>query len=416
MKRVYSILCVLVLLVTLFAASVPSARAADREYSFTGNVDQTEYFVITSNSADEIFEAYIYSGEIPGMSLNVAGKVTLGLAGVPSKAGTYTVFIYMKTHNLGDVDIKVTVTINPAITSGTPKVTKNPTGEEVVEGESAIFIARADNVRQYRWQIAIADASIDVADLPDYLGKDVKVSGYDTEKLVISNIPLELDEAHIWCTFVGAEESVDSKAAVLIVIPQEDATPEVTKDPTDETVDAGGRAVFVAKAKYAQSYQWELISPQGITYEWDDAVKTFTGLKITGGDTEKIILTDIPAALDGFRIRCKFTAGEDVYSKYATIHVEVEPTEPPTEEPTEAPTEEPTEEPTEVTTEIPTEEPTEETDPPKETSGKTEAPRDKDSGIPITTLLVILIIAIAAVSIAGIVAFTILKLRRVEQE
>ena len=416
MKRVCSILCVLVLLVTLFAASVPSAQAADWEYSFTGNVDQTEYFVITSNTNDEIQEAYIYSGEIPGMSLNVAGKATLGLAGVPTKAGTYTVFIYMKTHYQGDVDIKVTVTIGPAITSGTPKVTKNPTGEEVVEGESATFIARADNVRQYRWQIAIADAQMDAQDLPDYLGKNVKVTGYDTEKLVISNIPVELDDAYIWCTFVGAEESVDSKAAVITVIPQEDATPEVTKNPTDETVDEGGRAVFVAKAKYAQSYQWELISPQDITYEWDDAVKTFTGLKITGGDTEKIILTDIPAALDGFRIRCKFTAGEDVYSKYATIHVNVEATEPPTEEPTEAPTEEPTEEPTEVPTEKETAPPTEETDPPKETSVKTQAPKDKDSGIPITTLLVILIIAIAAVAIAGIVAFTILKLKNADME
>lgn len=416
MKRITSILSVLVLLAALFAGFVPSARAADWEYTFTGNVDRTEYFVITSNPADEIFEARIYSGEIPGMSLNVAGDVTLGLAGVPTQVGTYTVYIHMNTHYLGDVDIKVTVVINAAITSGTPKVTKNPTGEEVVEGDSATFIARADSVRQYRWQIAIADASMDVQDMPDYLGKDVKVSGYDTEKLVISNIPLELNDAYIWCTFVGVEESVDSNAAVLTVIAEEDATPVVTKDPTDETVDEGGRAVFVAKAKYAQSYQWELVSPQGTTYKWDEAVKNFPNLKITGGDAEKIILTDIPAALDGFRLRCKFTAGEDVYSKYATLHVEVEATEPPTEETTEEVTEAPTEEPTEATTEAPKEEPTVETDPPKPTSGKTDAPKEEGGGIPITTLLVILIIAIAAVAIAGIVAFTILKLKRADME
>ena len=412
MKRITSILSVIFLLVALFAGLVPGARAADWEYTFTGNVDRTEYFVITSNPDDEIFEARIYSGEIPGMSLNVAGDVTLGLAGVPTTEGTYTVYIHMNTHYLGDVDIKVTVIINAAITSGTPKVTKNPTGEEVVEGDSATFIARADSVRQYRWQIAIADAQMDVQDMPAYLGKDVKVTGYDTEKLVISNIPVELNDAYIWCTFVGVEESVDSKAAVLTVIPEEDATPEITKDPTDETVDEGGRAVFVAKAKYAQSYQWELISPQGITYKWDEAVKNFPDLKITGGDAEKLILTDIPAALDGFRFRCKFTAGEDVYSKYATLHVAVEATEPPTEEPTEALTEEATDAPTE----IPTEESTEQTDPPRETLGKTEAPKEEGGGIPITTLLVILIIAIAVVAIAGIVAFTILKLKRVDAE
>lgn len=412
MKRVWSILCVLVLLVTFFGAAAPNARAADWEYTFHGNVDQTEYFIITSNPADKIREARIYNGEIPGMSLNVAGDVTLGLAGVPTEAGSYTVFIYMKTDHLGDVDIKVTVNINPPLTSGTPAVTKNPTGEEVVEGDSATFIARADNVRQYRWQIAIADASMDVVDLPDYLGKNVKVSGWDTEKLVISDIPIELNDAYIWCQFVGTEASVDSKAAVITVIPQEDATPEVTKDPTDETVDEGGRAVFVAKAKYAQSYQWELISPQGITYEWDDAVKTFTDLKITGADTEKIILTDIPAALDGFRIRCKFTAGEEVYSKWATIHVNATPTEPTTEPPMEATTAEPTEAPTEKATEAPIQQ----TESPAETAPLDEAPDDQDKGNPITTLLIVLIISVAAVAIAAIVAFTVLKIKQVNME
>lgn len=411
MKRVCSILCTLALLVTFFAAAAPNARAADWEYTFHGNVDHTEYFIITSNPADKIREARIYSGEIPGMELNVAGEVTLGLAGVPSKVGSYTVFIHMETDHLGDVDIKVTVNINPPLTSDTPKVTKDPTGEEVVEGDSATFIARADNVREYRWQIAIADASMDVAELPEYLGKNVKVSGWNTEKVVISNIPLELNDAYIWCEFIGTEKHVESRAAVITVIPEEDATPVVTKDPTDETVDQGGRAVFIAKAKYAQSYQWELISPQGTTYDCEDAVKTFPGLKITGEETQKITLTEIPAEMDGFRIRCRFTAGEDVYSKWATIHVKAETTEPPTEAPTEAPTDEPTE--------IPTEEPTD------ETALQTEAPDDtepnlethtEDKASSITTLLIVLILAIAAVSIAAIIAFTILKIKQTNKE
>lgn len=414
MKRVWSILCALALLVTFFGAAAPNARAVDWEFTFHGNVDYTENFVIYSNTADKILDKKLYSGEIPGMELTVTDDTTLALSGVPTKAGSYTVSIHMETNLLGDVDIKVTVNIKPALTSGTPKVTKDPTGEEVVEGDPATFIARADNVREYRWQIAIADASMDVKDLPDYLGKNVKVSGWDTEKVVISNIPLELNDAYIWCEFIGTEKSVDSKAAVITVIPEEDATPVVTKDPTDETVDEGGRAVFVAKAKYVQTYQWEFISPQGVTYDCDGAQKALPGLKITGEDTQKIILTEIPAEMDGFRIRCKFTAGEDVYSKWATIHVKTEATEPPTEEPTEAPTEEPTEEVTEEPTEETTQ-PTGATEETEETEPTVEPPAEK-KGSPITTLLIVLILAAAAVAIAAIVAFTVLKIRQSEIE
>ena len=57
--------------------------------------------------------------------------------------------------------------------AGTPVVTKNPTGETVIEGGSAVFVAKATNTKQYVWEIAIADAVIDCADLPGYLGTGV---------------------------------------------------------------------------------------------------------------------------------------------------------------------------------------------------------------------------------------------------
>ena len=250
MKRVCSLLCAVMLLTVFLAPLIQPARAADQEYTFYGTVGETEYFIIHSNAYDEILEAEIYNGVIPGMLLDVSGGATLGLAGIPTTDGEFKVFITMKTKGLGTVDIKVTVYINPAeSSSGVPKVTKNPTGETVVEGESATFIARADNVRQYCWQFALADASFDASELASYIGKGVKVSGWNSEKLVIENIPKELDGLYVWCQFVGAEASVDSAAAVLMVVPLEDASPVVTKHPTSETVEEGGSAEFVARAK-----------------------------------------------------------------------------------------------------------------------------------------------------------------------
>ena len=250
-SKVSRILTMTLILVMMVSLLIVPASAADREYTFNGTQGNTEYFVMFSDAYDEILEAKIYNGVIPGMSLDVAGGATLGLVGVPTSAGEFKVFITMTTRKLGTMDIKVTVNIAEAY-HGTPVITKHPTGESVVEGDNATFIAKADYARQYRWEIAIADAVIDCKDLPSYLGKGVQVSGYDTNTLFIQNIPKELDGAFVWCVFVGAESSVDSDAAKITVKPAKDATPEVTKHPTDETVEEGGSAVFVAKAKYAQ--------------------------------------------------------------------------------------------------------------------------------------------------------------------
>ena len=408
MKRACSAICAVMLLIAFVGAMAQPVEAADWEYTFYGTVGELEYFIITSNAYDEILEAKIYNGVVPGMELDVSGGATLGLVGTPTTDGEFKVFITLKTRDLGTVDIKVTVYINPAESSdGVPVVTKNPSGETVVEGESATFIARADNVRQYCWQFALADAGMEASELASYIGRGVKVSGWDTERLVIENIPEELDGLYVWCQFVGAEASVDSTAAMLMVVPLEDASPEVTKHPTNETVEEGGEAVFVAKAKYAQEYLWRLVTPNGDTYDCDYIHNYFPGLKVTGATTERLTLSNIPLELDGSRLCCLFTAGYTVASDYAKLTVTEKPTEPTeesTEPPTEAPTEEPTEEPTEASRE---------TAPGRDFSDRTGSNRkDKDeekSGG--NTVLIVLIAAVAAVAVAAIAGFTIIKLR-----
>lgn len=414
MKRVCSLLCAVMLLTVFLVPLIQPASAADQEYTFYGTVGETEYFIIHSNAYDEILEAEIYNGVIPGMLLDVSGGATLGLAGIPTTDGEFKVFITMKTKGLGTVDIKVTVYINPAeSSSGVPKVTKNPTGETVVEGESATFIARADNVRQYCWQFALADASFDASELASYIGKGVKVSGWNSEKLVIENIPKELDGLYVWCQFVGAEASVDSAAAVLMVVPLEDASPVVTKHPTSETVEEGGSAEFVARAKYVQEYLWRLVTPNGNVYDCDSIQNYFPGLKVTGATTERLILSNIPLELNGSRIRCLFTAGYTTASDDAKLTVKEKATEPSTEAPTEAPTEVPTEVPTETPTEAPTEKPAEAPETPNASGDSAEIDRNDKDDSPKNdnTLLIVLIISVAAVAIAAIAGFTILKLR-----
>ena len=342
----------LFLLAVLLLVNIWTVPANAIEYTFQGTEDETAYFVMFSDETDFIEDAYIYDGEIPGMWLEVSGDVTLGLAGTPTKAGSFTVLISVTTAKRGQLGIVATVTIEPKASSGgTPTIKKNPTGEKVVEGESATFIARADNTRQYVWIIAIADAEIDCVDLPSYIGGGIKVSGTNSEKLVLSNIPKALNGSYIWCRFVGVEESIDSEAAKLTVISAEDATPVVTKDPADADVEEGAGASFTADAKYTQKYQWQLISPEGVTYTPQQAQDSFPPLQISGADSKTVELQNIPVTLDGYQILCKFTAGETVSSKAALIRVTPRPTEAPTEQPTEAPAEAPTQPPTEAVTE-----------------------------------------------------------------
>lgn len=416
MKKVTKYISILILLAMLVTVLPLTAFAATKNY--TGTVGTAATFWFHENYDDEVQSASIDNGGIPGMKLGYPNPAAVTLTGTPTQSGNYTLYIsvYTKSGNWLQYTLNVDIkdapkateappapTEKPAPSAGTPKITKHPTGEKVIEGDSAVFIARAENVRQYAWEIATADAVLGVDQLASYIGGNVKVSGANSEKLTISNIPKFLDGAYVRCRFVGAEESVYSEYAKITVTPLEKATPVVTKSPTDETVDEGGEASFVAKGDYILSYQWKIESADGKVYTCADAAKTFTGLKVNGANSEKVTLSNIPASLDGAKIFCEFTAGTTVATAKAKLTVIPKPTAAPTEAPTEAATFAPTEapKPTSAPTEapIPTPEKADDIAPSKDNSPKNS-----------NALLITVIISVAAVSVAGIAAFVILKL------
>ena len=417
MKKTRKLISILILLAMLVTVLPLTVFAATKNY--TGTVGRSESFCFHLDYDDEVEGALLEHGNIPsGMSLTYPNPSAVALSGTPDRAGNYTAYISVLTDSQRRLEYTVNIDIKEAEkpteppttatekpSTGTPKVTKHPTGEKVIEGGSATFIARADNVRQYAWEIAIADAVLSVDQLASYTGTKVKVSGANTEKLTLSNIPKELDGAYVRCRFVGAEESVYSEYAKITVTPLEKATPVVTKHPVDETVDEGGSAAFIAKGNYILSYEWKLQTADGKVYTCSNAAKTFSGLKVSGANSEKVTLSNIPADLDGAKIFCEFTAGKTVATNKATLTVIPKPTEAPTEETTVPTTEAPTEETTVPTTEAPTEAPTE-----PATEAPVEDPAPKDDSGNGSNLLIILIISIAVVAIAGIAAFVILTL------
>lgn len=84
--------------------------------------------------------------------------------------------------------------------------------------------------------------------------------------------------------------------------------PRITKDPTDETVVEGGKCQFVTRYQNAELAEWHFVSPDGsldVTYK--DVQNQFPALRIIGGNTKDLTLENIPAALSGCRVYCRFS-------------------------------------------------------------------------------------------------------------
>ena len=143
--------------------------------------------------------------------------------------------------------------------------------------------------------------------------------------------------------------------------------PDLFKSPGPETVDEGGWASFVVSGQYVARYEWRLERPDGTSsLSLSDAISVFHTLDFSGDGTDKVILRNIPADIDGWKILCKLWSVGDissVTSNAALITVNrltplPTPTPVPTQTPTPAPTPTPTPEPTPVPTPTPTPVPT----------------------------------------------------------
>ena len=130
-------------------------------------------------------------------------------------------------------------------------------------------------------------------------------------------------------TPVSTPAPVPAPTPVPVAIPVPSPAPvtvpaiRITKSPTGETVDEGGKAIFIARADHAQSMTWVIVSPDAKTvYEIDKCPSEFSPLKVTGQGTEKITLTEVPYAINGWRIQCYFSGnGGPAYTNGAIITV-----------------------------------------------------------------------------------------------
>lgn len=145
---------------------------------------------------------------------------------------------------------------------GIPVVTKSPTGETVREGGFAEFVARADYCQDIIWHLRSPGGGTDV------LVKDagsrfpgLVVTGLNTERLGLNNIPMALNEWRVLAEFVGTDGNVWSNSAIITVMNQELTAPTISQQPISANLKATEGTTLHINAMTSErntslTYQW----------------------------------------------------------------------------------------------------------------------------------------------------------------
>ena len=194
------------------------------------------------------------------------------------------------------------ISLRPLAGTPAPKVTKQPTGVTVEEGQSASFSASASNTPTIQWEVSTNGGVSWSA-----------IEGATSATFTIAAAKGSENANQYRALFVNAGGEVTSKAATLTV----QKAPVVTKQPLDTLVEEGHNATFEASAEGipAPTVVWQSSTDGGKT--WKNVAK---------GTSPVLTLTAVKNAETGTRFRAFFknSAGEAI-SGVATLTVSEPP-------------------------------------------------------------------------------------------
>lgn len=198
----------------------------------------------------------------------------------------------------------VTVLSKPVLTQDV-----STTSQTLTEGDTIALTAGATGAAGIQWYYKKGDEA------------PKPVDGATTASLSVA-ATMEYNGADIYCQFVNDAGAVTTSFC-RITVNAKPAAPVTTKNPTDETVTEGGRAIFIARADGATSYLWRIISADGTqVYDYTAARTAFPTLSISGGDSETLTLTNIPYDMNGWKVACLFKSeGGETLSDTASVTV-----------------------------------------------------------------------------------------------
>lgn len=263
MKRILSVLFVLVLVL-----SFGFSAYADNSYSFS--VGQSVNTTVFSASGNQTITGCDYS--VPaGLSVSQSGSSVL-LSGCPNANGsgyinvTYSdgsgEYLYPISITVGSggsgMMVDNGVIVNDSATGNKTNkinVTKSPTGESVNKGDSAVFVAKAENATNITWYIVSPATGnrYPASEVGQHFA-GVTANGYGTERLVLNNISRDMNGWSVMAQFTNGTNDEWSSGAPLTVndvevvetpspSPSETPTPSPTPSPTPTP--ANGTTTYV---------------------------------------------------------------------------------------------------------------------------------------------------------------------------
>ena len=208
-KRIFAIAVAVMLICALFTVSA-FAVTENRTYVFKTGDFISSYYVDQGSNITNVS----VSGSLPS-GIQIANNDTqVWIYGMPDTAGTYYAQINV-TKNGEAVTYVCTFTVSGApVSTSQPSyyvyqplsITKSPTDETVKTGEDAVFVARADNAQYLEWRFKNADKSktYSVAEIKKEKGfENLEIDGFNTERLVLKNIPAAMDGYSVQCKYMG---------------------------------------------------------------------------------------------------------------------------------------------------------------------------------------------------------------------
>lgn len=96
----------------------------------------------------------------------------------------------------------------------------------------------------------------------------------------------------------------------------------ITKNPTSEALNVGGKTWFIAHAENAVSLTWQMVDLQGNVHSIEETMNIMPGLVLEALEGDTIAVSDVPAALNGWGVIARFDGrGNSVTTDPAYIYV-----------------------------------------------------------------------------------------------
>lgn len=266
LKFLLSFILILALSVSMFTLSAAAAG------TYKLSVNETCHGMIV-HEFDEIISDSGLSRAIgsfcTGLNYSYDGRYIL-VDGTPATSGTFWLRGTAQLIDGSSEDYDFTIVVNaddpfyiPVETPAhgpAPEITKDPTGETLMEGQSAMFIARAENAEKIEWFLLDKNGEYLAPGYVSSLYPGFSCKGKDSEVFEIYNVPLELDGWSAVCIFSNNNDSIESSPAKITVEEFNAESPSITSHPQSASKSKGESVLLSVLADHSSGgtlkYQW----------------------------------------------------------------------------------------------------------------------------------------------------------------